>query len=90
MATVSIFRGIYISMFWADDLPPHFHATYKEFDTEYVAVIDINILEMFAGRLPKKQLRLVLAWAELNQEELLANWEVCSTYLTPRKIKPLA
>jgi len=26
------------------------------------------------SNLPKKQLRLVLAWAELHQDELLANW----------------
>ncbi|MTK11345.1 MAG: DUF4160 domain-containing protein [Clostridiaceae bacterium] len=28
------------------------------------------------GELPKKQLRLVLAWAELHQDELKDNWKL--------------
>lgn len=30
---------------------------------------------MMAGSLPKRQERLVLAWAELHRDELLNNWE---------------
>ena len=28
MPTISMFRGIKITMYWADHMPPHFHATY--------------------------------------------------------------
>lgn len=28
MPTISMFRGIKISMYWNDHMPPHFHATY--------------------------------------------------------------
>ena len=37
--------------------------------------MDINTFELTEeGYLPRKQLKLVLAWAELKQEELKANW----------------
>ncbi len=45
--------------------PQHFHAYYQD----YKAVIDIKSCELREGNLPKKQLKLVLAWAELRQEE---------------------
>ncbi|WP_343349091.1 DUF4160 domain-containing protein [Terrisporobacter petrolearius] len=44
---------------------------------------------MIDGKLPKKQLRLVLAWAELHQDELLANWEIAMNSELPFKIEPL-
>ncbi len=28
MPTISMFRGIRVSLYWNDHLPPHFHATY--------------------------------------------------------------
>lgn len=46
---------------------PHFHAYYNE----YSAVISISSIELIGGSLPKKQLRLTLAWAELHQQKLL-------------------
>ena len=30
---------------------------------------------LLAGAMPRRQQHLVLAWAELHQEELLANWD---------------
>ena len=36
------------------------------------AVIDIRRCEVASGELPSKQSRLVLAWTELHQEDLLA------------------
>ncbi|TYO94806.1 DUF4160 domain-containing protein [Desulfallas thermosapovorans] len=72
MPTISMFYGIIIRMYCAPDEhnPPHFHAYYGK----YKAIIDINTCELIKGNLPGKQLKLVLAWAELRQEELLANW----------------
>lgn len=65
--------------------PPHFHAYYGN----YKAIIDINTCELIEGDLPKKQLKLVLAWAELRQEELLANWTLAMNGEFPFKIEPL-
>ena len=63
-----MFYGIIIRMYCApkEHSASHFHAFYGE----YKAVIDVNTCEILNGELPKKQLRLVLAWAELHQDEL--------------------
>ena len=50
---------------------PHFHAYYQD----HVGIYDISRVERLAGSLPRRQERLVLAWAELHQEELLTNWQ---------------
>lgn len=50
---------------------PHFHAYYGEF----VGVFSIDGVEVLAGSLPQKQTRLVEAWAEIHQGELMADWD---------------
>jgi hypothetical protein len=39
--------------------------------------------------LGRRQLRLVLAWAELHREELLENWRRARAHETLNKIEPL-
>lgn len=87
MPTISMFYGIIIRMYCApkEHTPSHFHAYYQDSK----ALININALELMEGNLPKKQLRLVLAWAELHQDELLANWEIAMNSELPFKIEPL-
>ncbi|HEV8239926.1 MAG TPA: DUF4160 domain-containing protein [Thermoanaerobaculia bacterium] len=46
-------------------------------------------IELVAGQLPQPQHRLVLAWAELHQHELRANWEALQTGQPAAKIEPL-
>ena len=76
MPTISMFFGIIIRMFNnGEHNPPHFHATYQG----YNAVFDMNG-EMTDGDMPKKQQKLIAAWAEIHHDELLANWE--PTHLT--------
>jgi hypothetical protein len=43
---------------------------------------------MIGGYLPLRQRRLVEAWAELHQNELLANWERLQNDETPVRIAP--
>ena len=64
---------------------PHIHAKYAEFE----ASVGIDEGEILAGKLPRKQLRLVQAWVELHRDELLANWEIATLGENPYKIKPL-
>jgi Domain of unknown function (DUF4160) len=45
---------------------PHFHARHSEGE----AKVRIDNLEVIDSTLGRRQLRLVLAWAELHQEEL--------------------
>ncbi|HEX9444610.1 MAG TPA: DUF4160 domain-containing protein [Candidatus Binatia bacterium] len=46
-------------------------------------------IERLAGSLPTRQERLVLAWAELHQAELLAGWGTLQNGRPPVKIEPL-
>ena len=87
MPTVSMFFGIIIRIYFApkEHQPPHFHAYYAE----HKATVDIQTCEILEGELPKKQKKLVLAWAELHQEELMANWRLVMNGENPFKINPL-
>jgi hypothetical protein len=64
---------------------PHFHARYGE----HLGVFGINPVAMLAGSLPRKQARLVEAWAELHQEELLADWQRMQDGRPALPIEPL-
>ncbi len=87
MPSISMFYGIIIRMYFApgEHNPPHFHAYYNE----YKASFSIKTLEVLDGSLPKKQTRLVQAWAELHIEELQADWELAMSGENPYKIAPL-
>jgi hypothetical protein len=45
--------------------------------------------DFIQSNLPKKQAKLVLAWAEIHQDELLADWELVMNGEEPFKIQPL-
>ena len=86
MPIISTFYGIIVQMFWDDHAPPHFHVKYAG----YKAVINIRELKLANGVLPNKALELVLDWAELYQDELMANWELAVNGNKLFDIKPLA
>ena len=88
MPEISRFFGIIIRMFVEAGGPhhtPHFHAYYQD----QVGIFGIDRIERLAGSLPRRQERLVLAWAELHQEELLSNWRMLQQGRPPIKIEPL-
>jgi hypothetical protein len=87
MPTISMFYGILIRMFFGkkEHNPPHFHAYYQEFKGTF----DIQTGEMQEGNLPPKQIKLIIAWAELHKEELLADWELSQNGEKPYSIDPL-
>jgi hypothetical protein len=82
-----MFYGIIIRMYCgkAEHNPPHFHAYYQDCK----ATIDIKTCEIIQGNLPNRQRKLVLAWAELHQEDLLADWKLAQNGELPFKIDPL-
>lgn len=51
--------------------------------------MDIRKREITQGRLPKRQARLILAWAELHRDELLADWRLAINGEHPAQIEPL-
>ena len=62
-----------------------FHAYY----TEFKATMDSRTGQIIEGNLPARQMKLVVAWAELHQEELMADWQLVMSGEEPFKIQPL-
>ena len=88
MPEISRFFGVIIRMYWEPDAPhnaAHFHAYYQGDG----AVFSIDNAELMAGNLPKRQLRLVTAWAELHREELIEDWQMVRSGGEPKSINPL-
>ena len=85
MPTICMFRGIKIYINWDEHNPPHFHAKYGG---EAVS-IDINEIDVLEGSIPNKQLKMVLGWTALHQEELLENWELAKNKHELFSIEPL-
>ena len=88
MPELSRFFGIIIRMYKEVGAPhhlPHFHAYYG-ID---VAIFSLDPIELIAGELPRRQRRFVEAWAEVHQDELLADWARLQAGQTPLPIDPL-
>ena len=88
MPELSRFFGIIIRMYMEVGAPhhrPHLHAYYQE----NVAVFSLDPIELIAGELPRKQRRLVEAWAELHQDELITDWNLLQAGQVPNSIEPL-
>lgn len=88
MPEISRFFGIVIRMFveaGGQRHTPDSHAYYQE----HVSIYDIARIELLEGSLPRRQERLVLAWAELHQQELVAARQTLQEGRAPNKIDPL-
>lgn len=87
MPELSRFAGIVIYLLYKDTQhhnKPHIHVYYGE----YEASIGVDG-ELLAGSLPKKQMRIVLGWLALNEEEVYAAWNLAVQGEPFEKIKPL-
>ena len=83
-----MFYGIIIRMFHFDNVKhhlPHLHAEYQG----EVGVFSLKTGELIAGNLPVRKIRLVQAWIEIHQEDLLADWQLALEGKEVFKIKPL-
>ena len=85
MPEISLFYGIRVTMYYNDHMPPHFHAEYNGNN----ALIDINNIQVIKGYLPNKQMRLILAWCTIHQDELMQNWELSKDMKPLNRINPL-
>jgi hypothetical protein len=84
MPEISRFFGIVIRMLANDHAPPHFHASYGDYEAT------ITILDgLVTGHFPGRALRLVLEWHEMHRDELLENWNRLRDGQSPRTIEPL-
>ena len=88
MPELSRFFGIIIRMYMETGVQhhtPHFHAYFQD----EVAVYGIDPVELLSGSLSKRPQRMVEAWAELHQHELLEDWARLQAGQAPRPIAPL-
>ena len=72
-------------MYFNEHSPPHFHAEYGGDEALY----EIRTLQVYAGRLPRRVHNLVLEWADLHRDELIADWETARAGKLPAQIEPL-
>ena len=89
MPEICRFFGMVIRMFVEAGEPhhaPHFHVYYQD----SAAVYTIDPVDLAAGGLPIRQRRLVEAWAEMHQQELMEGWQSLQSGRLPMKISPLS
>ena len=80
-----MFYGLIIAMYYLDTKQhnlPHIHVKYQEFEGVF-SIPDGNLIE---GELPKNKQKLVIAWIELHQDELMADWQLA---VSGNKIFPI-
>jgi hypothetical protein len=88
MAVISLFYGIIISMYFFDNRQhqiPHIHVKYQDQE----AVLAIPTGDILEGSLKPNKYKLVQAWIEIHQDDLLADWELASAGESVFKIDPL-
>lgn len=88
MPTISIFYGIIVMMYYNDTgqhHTPHIHVKYQNDEAQ----LEIPNGKVLAGMLPPNKMKLVQAWIEIHQEDLMANWSLAVNSEDVFKITPL-
>ena len=87
MPEVSRFYGIIITMYYefGRHQQPHFHARYGNYKASFTMMPPA----LLAGAMPRRQLNLIIAWAELHGEELMENWQAIEKEQALKKIEGL-
>jgi len=88
MPAISMFYGIIIYMYFMDNKQhklPHIHVKYQEHEV----IIEIPNGDILEGKIPKSKMKLLKAWVEIHQDELVADWELAVSGEQPFKIDPL-
>ena len=88
MPVISMFYGVIIKLFYFDDQQhhcPHIHVHYQDES----AVIEIPSGKLLEGKLKNNKMKLVQAWIEIHQEELMADWKLAVNGDEVFKIDPL-
>ena len=88
MPVVSTFYGIVVLMYYFDNKKhrqPHVHVECGD-DEAVISIPDGAILE---GTLRTAKMKLVQAWIEIHQEELLKDWHLAVNGQAIFRIEPL-
>lgn len=84
MPVISRFLGIAIAILYREHDPPHFHATYGEYE------VAVGIRDgVVTGRFPKRALAHVLEWLDLHRDALLEDWDLARAGKPLKPIPPL-
>ena len=75
MPTLHRIRNVQLCVFAADHPPPHFHAIAPDWN----ALIDIESVSVFQGKVPSAIWKAVKAWASENQPLLRQTWRTLNT-----------
>ena len=78
-----------IAVFYFLLIRPQQQRAKKEKAFEAALKVDINNIQVIRGSLPNKQLRLILAWCTIHQDELMQNWELAKDMKPLNRINPL-
>jgi len=68
---ISEFDGMKVRMNELDHEPTHLHVKYQGRDI----FVDLSLMEITKGALPKRQAVTLLAWCEHHQKTLLRSWK---------------
>jgi hypothetical protein len=88
MPVISMFYGVIVMMYYFDNRQhnlPHIHVKYGDEES----VISIPHGEIIEGSIKRAKLKLIQAWIEIHQEELMANWSLAINGQSVFKIEPL-
>lgn len=88
MPVISMFYGIIVMMYYFDDRrhhSPHIHVECGD-EEAVVSIPDGAVLD---GSIRTAKLRLVQAWIEIHQEDLMADWRLATSGQQLFKIEPL-
>ena len=88
MAVIAMFYGIVVLMYYFDNKKhrqPHVHVECGD-DEAVISIPDGGSLE---GALRTAKLKLVQAWIEIHQEELMRDWNLAVTGQAIFRIEPL-
>ena len=88
MPVISMFYGLIIAMYYLDTKQhklPHIHVKYGEMEGVY----EIPNGTLLEGSLPANKEKLIQAWIEIHQEDLMANWHLAVTGNQVFRIDPL-
>ena len=88
MPVISMFYGVIVMMYYFDNRRhhlPHIHVQFGD-DEAVVSIPDGEIIE---GSIRANKLKLVQAWVEIHQDDLMADWQLAINGQPVFKIEPL-
>lgn len=88
MPVISMFYGVIVLMYYFDNRKhhqPHIHVQFAE-EEAVVSIPDGIVIE---GSIRTAKLKLVQAWVEIHQDELMADWKLAVNGQAVFKIDPL-